>query len=188
MVEHGADEGWELGVLFAFASLWINGRLGVWVFATGVGQLGFITTAEILEQSAGFFQGIIVRDFIVTAFEELLLGWSVGLGCLQDLCSTAACLLPSRLIGEFGSLGRGFLPITRVLDSIGFLLAFVNDTTVDTVFLLTIDNVAALAERAVDLRNGMVEGNLCNSLISLKGFKSFKGASCLSYSESCRIT
>ena len=52
-------------------------------------------------------------------------------------------------LGEFGSLGWGFI--------------------------LTIDNVAALAESAMNLRNGLVEGNLCHSLISLKGFKSFKG-------------
>ena len=168
MVEHGADEGWELGVLFAFASLWINGRLGVWVFATSIGNLSLITTAEILEQCAGFFQSVVVGDLTNTTFEELLLGWSVRLGCLQDLGSTAACLLPSSLIGEFGSLGRGFLPITRVLDSIGFLLAFVNNTTVNTVFLLTIDNVAALAERTMNLRNGMVEGNLCHSFKGLK--------------------
>ena len=109
-----------------------------------------------------------------TAFEELLLGWSVGLGGLQDLGSTAACLLPSSLIGEFGSLSRGFLPVTRVLDSIGFLLAFMNDATVDTVFLLAINNVAALAERAMNLRNRMIEGNLCHSFVKLKGFKSFK--------------
>ena len=48
VVDHGADEGGELGVLFAFTSLWINGRLGIWVLATSVGQLGFITAAEIL--------------------------------------------------------------------------------------------------------------------------------------------
>ena len=99
MVEHGADESWELGVLFAFASLWINGSLCVWVFATGIGNLSLIATAEILEQYAGFFQSVIVGDLTNTAFEELLLGWSVGLGCLQDLRSTAACLLPSGLIG-----------------------------------------------------------------------------------------
>ena len=94
---------------------------------------------------------------IDTALEELLLGWSVGLGSLQNLGCTAACFLPSSLISEFGSLGRGFLPVARVLNSIGFLLAFVNDTTVDTVFLLTINNVAALAESSVNLRNGLVE-------------------------------
>ena len=54
MVEHGADEGWELGVLLAFASMGINGRLSVWVLATSIGQLSFIATAEILEQCAGF--------------------------------------------------------------------------------------------------------------------------------------
>ena len=154
MVEHGTDEGWELGILFAFASLWINGCLGVWVFATGVGQLSLIATAEILEQCAGFFQNVVVGDFTNTAFEELLFGWSVGLGGLQDLGSTAACLLPSSLIGEFGSLSRGFLPVTRVLDSIGFLLAFMNDATVDAVFLLAINNVAALAERAINVLCG----------------------------------
>ena len=83
---------------------------------------------------------------IDTAFEELLLGWSVGLGCLQDLGSTATRFLPSGLVGEFGSLSRVFLPVTRVLNSIRFLLAFVNDATVYTVFLLAIDNVATLAE------------------------------------------
>ena len=112
VVDDRANESWELGVLFAFTSLWINGRLCVRVLATGV--------------------------------------------------------------GEFGSLGRGFLPITRILNSIRFLLAFVNDATVYTVFLLAIDNVATLAERAVDLRNGMVKGNLCYSFGKLKGFKSSK--------------
>ena len=48
VVKHGADKGWELGVLLAFASMGINGRLSVWVFATGVGQLGFVAAAEIL--------------------------------------------------------------------------------------------------------------------------------------------
>ena len=48
VVEHGTDEGRELGVLFAFASLWINGRLCVWVFATSIGNLSLIATAEIL--------------------------------------------------------------------------------------------------------------------------------------------
>ena len=160
MVEHGADEGRELGVLFAFASLWINGCLGVWVFATGVGQLGVITTAEILEQCAGFFQSVVVGDLTNTAFEELLLGWSVGLGCLQNLGSTAACLAPKVVIGKFGTCFRGLFEITRILDSIRFLFAFVNDTTIDSEFFLTVDNVATLAESAVDLGNGMVEGNL----------------------------
>ena len=48
VVDHGADEGRELGVLFAFATLWINRRLGVRLLATGVGQLGFVAAAEIL--------------------------------------------------------------------------------------------------------------------------------------------
>ena len=47
VVDDRANESWELGVLFAFTSLWINGRLGVWVFATSIGQLSLITTAEI---------------------------------------------------------------------------------------------------------------------------------------------
>ena len=54
--------------------------------------------------------------------------------------------MSSSLIGKFGSLGRVFLPVTRILDGIRFLLAFVNDTTVDTVFLLAVDNVASFAE------------------------------------------
>ena len=146
MVEHGADEGWELGILFAFASLWINGCLGVWVFATSIGNLSLIATAEVLKQSAGFFQSVVVGDLTNTAFEELLLGWSVGLGCLQDLGSTAACLAPKVVIGKFGTCFRALFEITRVLDSIGFLLAFVNDTTIDSEFFLTVDNVATLAE------------------------------------------
>ena len=47
VVDDRANESWELGVLFAFSSLWINGRLGVRVFATGVGQLGFVAAVEI---------------------------------------------------------------------------------------------------------------------------------------------
>ena len=111
---------------------------------------------------------------IDTALEELLLGWPVGLCRLQDLSSTTACLLPSSLIGEFGSLGRSFLPVTRVDNSIGLLLAFMNYTAVDAVFLLAIDDVAALAESAMDLRNGLVESNCCPGLNGLKGFMSFK--------------
>ena len=174
MVEHGADEGWELGVLFAFASLWINGRLGVWVFAMGVGQLSLITTAEILEQCTGFFQSVVVGDLIVTAFEELLLGWSVGLGCLQDLGCAAACLAPKVVIGKFCTCFRALFEITRILDSIRFLFAFVNDTTIDSEFFLTVDNVATLAESAVDLGNRVVEGNLCHGFVKLKGFKSVR--------------
>ena len=105
---------------------------------------------------------------IDTALKKLLLGWSVWLRCLQDLGSTATRFLPSGLIGEFGSLGWGFLPVTRVLDSIRLLLAFVNNTAVNAVFLLTINNVAALAESAMNLRNGMIEGNLCHGLNGLK--------------------
>ena len=168
VVDNRANEGWELGVLLAFASMRIDRGLCVRVFTTSIGNLSLIATAEVLEQCAGFFQSVVVGNLTNTAFEKLLLGWSVELGCLQDLGSTAACLLPSSLIGEFGSLGRGFLPITRVLDSLGFLLAFVNDTTVDTVFLLTIDNVATLAESTVDLGNRVVEGNLCHGLNGLK--------------------
>ena len=37
-----------------------------------------------------------------------------------------------------------------------------NDTTIDSEFFLTVDNVATLAESAVDLGNGMVKGNLCH--------------------------
>ena len=48
VVDHGADEGWELGVLLAFSRLRINRRLGIWVLATSVGQLGFVAAAEIL--------------------------------------------------------------------------------------------------------------------------------------------
>ena len=51
MVEHGADEGRELGVLFSVASLWINGCLGVWVFATGVGQFTGLGVLLILRVS-----------------------------------------------------------------------------------------------------------------------------------------
>ena len=162
MVEHSTDEGRELGILFAFASLWINGRLGVWVFATSIGQLGFVAAAEVLKQCAGFFQSVVVGDLTNTAFEELLLGWSVWLGSLQDLGSAAACLDPKVVIGKFGTCFRALFEITRVLDSIGFLLAFVNNTTINSEFFLTVDNVATLAESAVNLGNGMVEGNLCH--------------------------
>ncbi len=141
MVEHGTNESWELGVLFAFSSLWINRRLGVWMFTTGIRQLSLITKAEILEQCAGFFQSVVVGDLTNTAFEELLLGWSVGLGSLQDLSSTAACLTPKVVIGKFGTCFRALFEITRILDSIGFLLAFVNNTTVDSEFFLTVDNL-----------------------------------------------
>jgi hypothetical protein len=41
-------------------------------------------------------------------------------------------------------------------------------------FLLTIDNVATLAESAVDLGNRVIEGNLCHSFGKLKGFKSVR--------------
>jgi hypothetical protein len=49
-----------------------------------------------------------------------------------------------------------------------------NYTAVDAVFLLAIDDVAALAESAMDLRNGLVESNFCHGLNGLKGFMSFK--------------
>ena len=48
MVEHGTDEGWELGILLATLGLGVDGRLCVRVLATGVGQLGFVAAAEIL--------------------------------------------------------------------------------------------------------------------------------------------
>ena len=48
MVEHGADEGRELGVLFSVTSLWIN---GCWVFATGVGQFTGLGVLLILRVS-----------------------------------------------------------------------------------------------------------------------------------------
>ena len=48
VVDDRADEGWELGILLATLGLGVDGRLGVWVLATSVGQLGFVAAAEIL--------------------------------------------------------------------------------------------------------------------------------------------
>ena len=48
VVKHGADEGRELGILFASLGFGVDRSLGVWVFATGIGQLSLITAAEIL--------------------------------------------------------------------------------------------------------------------------------------------
>ena len=58
------------------------------------------------------------------------------------------------MVGEFGTLRRGLLPIARVLDLIGFLPAFVDDTTAFVaVLLLTIDYAFAF-KCAVEFGNG----------------------------------
>ena len=170
-VEHGADEVGELGVAFGSTGNWIKRRLRVGLGAAGrglscgigrvgsgtvctAGELGEVTFVVLGIESLGFFKGIEVGDVIDLLVEDLLLGETVGLCGLEDLSSTQTCLAPAVVVGKFGSFSGSLLPVARVLDLIGFLTAFVDDTTAFVaVLLLTVDDAFAF-ECAVEFSDG----------------------------------
>ena len=163
-VEHGADEVWELGVAFWSADNGIKRRLRGGLGAAGrcigrrtvstAGELGEVAFVVMGIEGACFLKGIEVGDVVDLLVEDLLLGETVGLCGLEDLSSTQTRLAPAVVVGKFGSLCGSFLPIARVLDLIGFLPAFVDDTTAFiAVLLLTVDDAFAF-ECAVEFGDG----------------------------------
>ena len=181
-VEHGADEVGELGVAFGAASDGIERRLrigfgaagrdvsrgigGIWSWAVGAaGELGKVTFVEMGIECARFFEGVEVGDVVELLVEDLLLGETVWLCGLEDLGGTQACLAPAVVVGEFGALCGSLLPVARVLDLIGFLTAFADNTTaLVAVLLLAIDDAFAF-EGAVEFGDGGFENYECHIIV-----------------------
>ena len=171
-VEHGADEVGELGVSFGSTGNGIKRCLRVGLGATGrcigrrtvstAGELGEVTFAVMGIEGLGFFGGVEVGDVVDLLVEYLLLCETVGLCGLEDLGGTQTCLAPAVVVGEFGSFSGSLLPIARVLDLIGFLPAFVDDTTAFVaVLLLTVDDAFAF-KCAVEFGDGGFEYYKCH--------------------------
>ena len=171
-VEHGADEVWELGISFGSTGNGIKRCLRIRLSAAGrcigrrtvstAGELGEVTFAVMGIEGLSFFMGIEVWDVVELLVEDLLLRRTVRLGRLEDLGGTQTCLAPAVVVGEFGSFSGSLLPIARVLDLIGFLPAFVDDTTAFVaVLLLTVDDAFAF-ECAVEFGDGGFEYYKCH--------------------------
>ena len=173
-VEHGADEVGELGVSFGSTGNGIKRCLRVGLGAAGwcigcrtvstAGELGEVTFAVMGLEGLSFFMGIEVWDVVELLVEDLLLRRTVRLGRLEDLGGTQTCLAPAVVVGEFGSFSGSLLPIARVLDLIGFLPTFVDDTTAFVaVLLLTVDDAFAF-ECAMEFGDGGFEYYKCHIL------------------------
>ena len=163
-VEHGADEVGELSIALRGLGDGIKGRLRVRFGAMGRGigcgtigaarELGKVTFVVMGIKSMGFLRRVEVWDVIKLAVETLLVGESVRLGRLKDLRGPQTSFAPAVVVGEFGTLRRGLLPIARVLDLVGFLPSFVDDTAAFVaVLLLTIDDAFAF-KCAVEFGDG----------------------------------
>lgn len=178
-VEHSADEVGELGVSFGSTGNGIKRCLRIRLSAAGrglscgisrvgsgtvctAGELGEITLMVMGIEGLGFFKGIEVGDVVELLVEDLLLRETVRLGRLEDLGGTQTCLAPAVVVGEFGSFSGSLLPIARVLDLIGFLPTFVDDTTAFVaVLLLTVDDAFAF-ECAMEFGDGGFEYYKCH--------------------------
>lgn len=66
-MDYGTEEGGELGVSFACAFQGVNGRGGIRVRATGVGQLGTEACFVVCEQCACLLFRVVVGDLRKTA-------------------------------------------------------------------------------------------------------------------------
>ena len=171
-VEHGADEIGELDIAFRCAGYGIERclRVGFGAACRGIGrgteraagELGKIAFVVMGIEGLCFLQGIEVGDVIETAVEDLLVGKPVRLDGLEYLGGTETCLAPAVVVGEFGSLCRSLFPVAGMPDSIGFLPAFVDDTTAFVaVLLLTVDDAFAF-ECAVEFGDGGFEYYKCH--------------------------
>ena len=126
------------------------------------GELGEVAFMVMGIEGAGFFKGVEVGDVVELLVENLLLGETFRLCGLENLRGTQTSLAPAVVVGEFGSLCGSLLPVARVLDLIGFLPAFVDDTTAFiAVLLLTVDDAFAF-ECAVEFGDGGFEYYKCH--------------------------
>ena len=106
----------------------------------------------------------------------------VKAGDEEDLRGTSAGFRPTVEVGEFGSLRRVLLVIARVLDGIGFLYAFVDDSTaLVAVLFLTVDDLI-LADRAVNLGERRGEVDFSHLTMMLFDPPRLADAMCLFYS------
>ena len=167
VVDDGTEEGGELGITFAGAFERVKGSVCIGVRASGVGELGAETVFVFGKECAGFVDGVVVGDVAELAAAVFggygllpLVGREeVKAGDEEDLRGTSAGFRPTVEVGEFGSLRRVLLVIARVLDGIGFLNAFTDDSTaLVAVLLLTVDDLV-LADGTVDLGERMGEGD-----------------------------
>ena len=69
LVEHGAEEGGELEIAATCAGNGVDWGLRVGMRAACVGKLGAIAGFVVVEECAGFFRGVVVRDAAELAME-----------------------------------------------------------------------------------------------------------------------
>lgn len=168
MIEHGAQEGRELGIASACTANRVDGRLRVGMSAACIGELGAITGFVLVQECAGFVNRVVVGDAVESAVETffgeerfLLLGKVLGrevggqlvkTGNEEYLRCASARFEPTSLVRQLGTLGRVLLEIARVFHDVRFLLAFHdNPAAFVAVLFLTVDDVVGLAQCPVNL-------------------------------------
>ena len=136
-VRHGTDE-----VIKAEITLWGVGSfvyrcLRIWTSAACAWQLGSVAFAVVGKQGLGFLFSEELRALGKDGDGRCL----VGFVCVKDLFREPTRLAEQVEMGQFCSLRRFLLVVTRIADGIGFLYAFVDDATViGTVLLHSVDD------------------------------------------------
>lgn len=137
LINHGTDE-----VVEAEITLRGVGGLVYWGLRVGTGaargrELGFVTLAVVGKQGLAFLFG----EVLGTRRKDRDGGCFFGLFRIEDLFGHKTGLAEEVDVFQFCALWRVLLVITRIADGVGFLHAFMDNTTViGTVFLHSVDD------------------------------------------------
>lgn len=162
MVEHGAEEGGELGVALAGTGKRVDGSIRVGVRAAGVGKLCLKPAAVVGKEGLCLDKGVIVGNGIDLPVEALPVGQAIGLSGLEDLRGAMAGFTPAVMMSELIAGGRVALEIAGMADRVCFLTALMDNAAVGVAVGLTAVDNAVAGESSVNLTDGVLEDNTCH--------------------------
>ena len=158
LIDHGADEVVEAEITLRGVGGLVYRSLRVGTGAASRRELGFVTHTVVGEQGEGF----LFREVLGTRRKDRDGGCFFGFLRIEDFFGHKAGLAEKVDVLQFRALRRVLLVVTRIADGIGFLHAFMYNTTVfSTVLLHAVDDAFAF-ECAVDLTDRVFKDCFCH--------------------------
>ena len=160
LIDHGADEVVEAEISLRCVGGFVYRGLRVGTGAASGWELGFVTLAVVGKHGKGF----LFREVLGTRRKDGDGGCFFGLFGIEDLFGHETGLAEEVDVLQFRALRRFFLVIARIADGIGFLYAFMDNTTViGTVLLHSVDDAFAF-KCAVNLTDRVFKDSCCHNI------------------------
>ena len=160
LIDHRTDEVVQAEITLRFLGVLVYRRLWVGTSATCARQLRTVTLAVVGKQGLGFLFREVLGTRRKNRHGRRLLGF-VG---IENLLGHETRLPEEIDMRQLRSLRRVLLVIARIADGIGFLYAFMDNTTViGTVLLHSVDDAFAF-KCAVNLTDRVFKDSCCHNI------------------------